>query len=341
MKIKVLSFGMLIAFAFWLSTGFKGINGSDTFLVPEGWPKTAYNFEKNPLSRDKIELGRKLFYDPVLSRTNTISCASCHLSYSSFTHIDHAVSHGIYDSMGTRNAPVLINLAWGKSFMWDGAINNIEVQPLAPVSHPLEMGETIGHVIEKLQHSGIYPQLFQNAFGDSIISCEHFLKALAQFQLSLVSANAKYDQVKRHEASFSEQEMHGYQLFQQHCNSCHAEPLFTSGAFANNGLPMDTVYHDYGRCRVSLQPEDSFKFKIPTLRNIEYSYPYMHDGRFKTLSQVLKHYSSGIKASPTLAPELKGGIALAPNDQVDIIAFLLTLSDSSFIFNPAFAYPKK
>ncbi len=167
------------------------------FFVPEGWAKPTYDFSKNPLSQSKIELGRTLFYDPILSRDNMVSCASCHLPQLAFAHIDHQLSHGINDRIGTRNAPSLMNLAWSKSFMWDGAVNHLDMQSLAPITNHDEMDETLENVIVKLQKSKKYPPLFKAAFGDSIVTGEHLLKSMSQFMLTLVSANAKYDKVQQ------------------------------------------------------------------------------------------------------------------------------------------------
>ena len=167
--------------------------------IPQGWPKPTYALSANPLSQEGIALGRKLFYDPILSADSVISCSNCHLSYTAFTHVDHAFSHGIYDSIGTRNSPALMNLAWNKAFMWDGAVNHLDMQALAPINHPAELGESTAHVVSKLQRSRVYPALFGMAFGDSIITGEHLLKAIAQFELTLISANSKYDRVTRHE----------------------------------------------------------------------------------------------------------------------------------------------
>lgn len=325
-----------------LSVGYHRNINMVELHYPANWPAPEYDFKRNPLTKEGIELGRKLFYDPLLSKDNSISCSSCHLSFTAFTHVDHSLSHGIEDRIGTRNSPVLMNLAWNKSFMWDGAIHHIDVQALAPITHPSEMGSDIATVVNKLQETEGYPALFYQAFSDSNITGELVLKAIAQFQLTLISSNSKYDQVMRGQEGiyFSEQEEKGYTLFKNHCNSCHKEPLFTSGEFANNGLPVDTTLNDFGRMRITLQSQDSLKFKIPTLRNIEYSYPYMHDGRFKTLHQVLNHYNHGIMDSPTLDPSLKRPFKLTENDKVDLVAFLLTLTDKSFLFNPDFSYPK-
>ena len=310
------------------------------FIIPKNWPTPEYDFSKNPLTPEKVFLGRNLFYDPLLSKNNKISCENCHSPYSAFTHIDHALSHGIYDSIGKRNSPALMNLAWKKTFMWDGAINHLDVQALAPISHVAEMGSSIKEVIDKLNHSAKYRKLFFKAFGDSLATGEKTLKSISQFLLTLVSSNAKYDKVKRHETTFTEQEENGYQLFKTNCSTCHQEPLFTNDEFANNGLALNNQLKDIGRMLVTKNKNDSLKFKVPTLRNIEYSYPYMHDGRFSKLSEVLNHYNSGINQSKTLAPQLKNGITLTANDKVDLINFLITLSDKEFVFNKKFQFPK-
>ena len=311
------------------------------FRVPAHFPEAVYDFKKNPISAEKVELGRYLFYDPVLSMDNTISCASCHSPYNAFAHTDHDLSHGIEDQIGTRNAPALFNLAWQPIFMWDGAANHLDVQALAPITHPKEMGESIENVVVKLRKRKLYRQQFQKAFQDSTITGEHVLKALAQFQLTLVSASAKYDSVIAGQTSFSQQEQNGYRLFKENCNTCHQEPLFSSYQFANNGLPIDTTLHDIGRVEISQHPKDSFLFKIPSLRNLSYSYPYMHDGRFKKLNQVLNHYISGIQASKTLSKKLKKPIVLTGNDKADLIAFLLTLNDRAFVFDKKHRFPKE
>ena len=159
---------------------------------PEYFPEPTYDFSKNPLTAEGVHLGRKLFYESLLSKDNTVNCSNCHLSYTAFTHVDHALSHGINDNIGNRNSLVLMNLAWAKSFMWDGAAHHLDMQALAPISDTLEMGENIANVVQKLQNTPAYPPLFQAAFGDTIITGEHLLKALTQFQLTLISANSKY-----------------------------------------------------------------------------------------------------------------------------------------------------
>jgi cytochrome c peroxidase len=330
---------IIIILLFFGLTGFYTIK-EYFFEIPKNWPKPHYNFIRNPLSKQKIELGRTLFYDPILSRDNSISCASCHSQYNAFTHADHELSHGIEDRIGTRNSPTLMNLAWHTSFMWDGSINHLDVQSLAPISHPDEMGENIEHVVKKLQNKKKYSTLFLKAYGDSIITGEHTLKAISQFMLTLVSANSKYDSVIRKQLKFTSQEEKGYKLFKQHCSNCHTEPLFTNLQFENNGLAIDTTLNDFGRMKITKNRNDSLKFKVPTLRNIEFSFPYMHDGRFKKLSQVLNHYTTGIHQSKTLSTKLQDRIILTSNQKVDLTSFLLTLTDKQFLFNPQFSYPK-
>jgi cytochrome c peroxidase len=156
------------------------------FVVPEKWPQPVYDFSKNPLTENGFQLGRKLFYDPLLSRDSTISCASCHLQYSGFTHVDHALSHGVDGRIGMRNSPVLINLAWNKSFHWDGGVNHLEVQGINPITHPKEMNNTLEEVIRRLALSADYPTLFKEVFGDSAITTPRIMKALTQFTVSLV-----------------------------------------------------------------------------------------------------------------------------------------------------------
>lgn len=309
--------------------------------TPAHWPEPVYNFKKNPLDSATIQLGRVLFYDPVLSADSSISCASCHSPYNAFTHVDHALSHGIKDRIGTRNSPVLVNLAWGKSFMWDGAVNHLDMQALAPLENHVEMDETLVHVLQKIRKQDKYRQLFNNAFHSETITGERFLKAISQFMLTLVSSDSKYDRVMRGEAGiqFTEQESKGYHLFKQHCASCHTEPLFTNQTFQNNGLVPDSVLRDPGRMKITQKSSDSLKFKVPTLRNIERSAPYMHDGRYRNLQMVLFHYSSALHVSPTLAPQLKNGINLGEEDKRNIIAFLKTLTDYTFLNNKQFRFP--
>jgi cytochrome c peroxidase len=313
----------------------------DEVYSPPHFPKPAYPFEENPLTRDGIQLGRALFYDNMLSVNNMVSCASCHSVYNAFAHTDHALSHGIDDRIGKRNAPALMNLAWQKRFMWDGAIHHLDMQALAPISHRDEMGSSIAEVTKKLQASKVYPPLFEVAWGSPEVTGERVLKSLSQFMLTLVSAGSKYDRVKLQQAQFTEQEARGYEIFKAHCNSCHTEPLFTSNEFKNNGLPVNQALNDMGRYGITQNIDDSLCFKVPTLRNLKYTYPYMHDGRFETLSEVLRHYTGNLRNTAKQDAKLSEGFPLGGNAKVDLTAFLLTLSDSAFVFNPNLAFPRE
>ncbi|WP_309641574.1 cytochrome c peroxidase [Flavobacterium sp.] len=309
------------------------------FEVPKNWPKPHYDFSKNPITEEGFQLGRHLFYDPIMSRDSTISCASCHLQSTGFTHVDHDLSHGIEGKIGTRNSMALINLAWSKDFLWDGGANHLDVQPLNPITSPVEMDETLEHVVSKLQKSEQYQHLFEAAFGTSKVTGQLTLKALSQFMLMLKSSNSKYDKVMRHEVSFSENEQKGYDLFKINCASCHTEPLFASDKFENNGLSIDVTLNDIGRMKITNKEEDYMRFKVPTLRNIQFTFPYMHDGRFKTLTEVIKHYNS-IQKSKGIPKELAEPMRLTDNDRVDLVAFLKTLTDTEFLFDPRFSFPK-
>ena len=328
----------LFIFLFIVLTSF-GLYKNKYLNYPSYFPYTVYKFENNILDSNKIKLGRVLFYDPVFSSNNSVSCASCHSPYNAFSHTDHDLSHGINDQIGTRNASALFNLAWQKDFMWDGAINHLDMQALAPISNSKEMNENIKNVVSKISNKSLYKKLFFKSFGDSIISGERTLKALAQFQLTLISCNSKYDKVKMGFDKLNNKEKNGYDIFLKQCNSCHTEPLFSSYKFANNGLPIDTTLNDYGKGVITMKSEDSLLFKIPSLRNLGFSYPYMHDGRFKTLHQVINHYNNGVIKHKTLSSELINFKTLRDNEVIDLITFLHTLNDSTFIFNKKNKYP--
>jgi len=306
--------------------------------IPALWPKPYYDFAQNQPTVEGFELGRKLFYDPILSRDSSISCASCHFQATGFAHVDHELSHGIEGKVGNRNALALQNLIWSDNFMWDGGVNHLDVQALNPITNPLEMDETMGNVIRKLQQEKSYPELFNKAFGTSKITGQLLLKALSQFVIQLNSCNAKYDKVIRKEAAFSVQEENGYRLFATHCSSCHQEPLFNSTSFENNGLPLDPYLNDLGRMKITGNPIDSLRFKVPSLRNCQFTAPYMHDGRFRSLTAVIKHYNQLIVNKNT-SHQLHLPMRLSDNDRVDLVAFLKTLTDIEFLFNRKFSDP--
>lgn len=311
------------------------------FNVPPGWPAPLVDFSRQPLDEYKIQLGRALFYDPILSLDSSVSCANCHSPFTAFAHTDHALSHGIGDRIGRRNAPALMNLAWQPRFMWDGAFTDLEQQILFPITHPGEMGEDTIRLEHKLQNIQFYRERFATAYGDSAVTTARMTGAIREFLLTLVSSGSRYDSVQLQQTIFNEQEARGYALFKARCASCHTEPLFSNYGFENNGLAPDTLLRDAGRAGITKRSSDSLKFKVPSLRNIAHTYPYMHDGRFKNLRQVLDHYSGDLHFSPTLAEVLQNNPILETNEKTDLLAFLLTLTDRKFLFNPAHGYPVK
>ena len=307
-------------------------------IVPDGWPVPVYRFENNPITTERFELGRALFYETMLSRDNTISCGSCHQQFSAFANLDHAVSHGIDDLEGTRNSPGIFNLTWHGSFMHDGGVNHLEVQPIAPITNTVEMDEALENVINKLRSSPRYDSLFRRAYDSSGITSQKMLKAMAQFMGMMYSVNSKYDRFKRGEAKFSEQEHRGYEAFRANCSSCHVEPLFSDFRYRNNGLKPKSGVDDVGRAMITLKDEDRYRFKTPSLRNVAVTMPYMHDGRYRTLGECLDHYSSHVENFTNLdLPEY--GIPLSQEKKKDIIVFLQTLTDYEFLNDPRFSDP--
>lgn len=310
------------------------------FIVPPGFPEPTYNFKSNPISQQGFDLGKKLFYDGRLSKDGNFPCASCHQQFAAFANFDHDLSHGFNNQFTTRNAPGLFNMAWHKEMHWDGGINNIEVQPLAPLTAPNEMAEDINTVIAKLQKDNLYPSLFRKAFGDETINSQRMLLAIAQFVGSMVSADSKYDRVKKGSASFTDIEKTGYQIFQSKCATCHTEPLFTDFSFRNTGIPLASDLKDLGRMRITNKKEDSLKFKVPSLRNVMITFPYGHDGRFYSVRNVLDHYSDGVQDGPTVDPIVKNKIALSALDKFYLTQFLYTLTDSTFLKDKRFSQPE-
>ena len=340
MKIRVtLYFFLFIASALLLISAGKNSYSPTPlpFLVPKGFPTPPTNiFTKNKLTKEGFELGKKMFYDGNLSKDGEVSCASCHQQFAAFATYDHDLSHGVNNSFSTRNAPALINLAWMKEWHWDGGINHIEMQPLSPLSAATEMGEKLDTVLLKLKANTAYKTMFKAAFGDANITTERMLKAFAQFTGSLVSADSKYDKVKRGEASFILPEQKGYEIFKANCNTCHKEPLFTDNSFRNNGITLNR-FNDVGRQIISQDKKDSLKFKVPTLRNIGLTLPYMHDGRMISIENVLTHYTTLDTALTNLDPLLTKRINLTDKEKKQLVLFLYTLTDTSFTKNKRYA----
>lgn len=306
-----------------------------SFSVPEGWPAPVYNFENNTLTNAGFYLGRKLFYDTRLSRDNSTSCGSCHQAFAAFAHSDHDLSHGVDGLLGNRNSPPIFNMNWHTSFFWDGGVNHLESQPIAPIQNPVEMDETLPNIIAKISNDEKYRQMFKDAWGDETINSQRIFKSISQFMGAMVSANSKYDKYTRGEAMLTQEEQNGLTVFNNNCATCHKPPLFSDFSYRNNGL-KPSLFNDSGRAHITLLPEDLYRFKVPSLRNLQYTAPYMHDGRIKTLEQVFDHYATGIHQSPTLDPQLKNGIQLTSQQRSDLLAFLKTLNDESFVKDKRF-----
>lgn len=312
------------------------------FKNPSNFPAPVYHFATNTVTKEGFELGRKLFYETMLSANNTVSCGSCHIQTSAFTHHGHTVSHGIFDRMGTRNSSPIMNLAWSTSFMWDGGVADLDLQPIVPITSHVEMEETMAKVLTKLRKSTTYPTLFKKAYGSEEITTNNFLKALSQFMVMCVSSNSKYDSVLRKEGSkfFTKEEEEGYTIFKEKCSSCHKEPLFTDQSFRNNGISISNA-NDEGRYLITQNNADKYKFKVPSLRNLAFTAPYMHDGRFFTLNAVLDHYTKQVQNTPNLDALLQQnstpGILLNSTEKLQLLAFLNTLNDRAFLSDIRFA----
>lgn len=321
----------------------------------------------NQATEEGVALGRYLFFDERLSGNNTQACANCHVQAFAFTDDGLQFSVGIDGLAGDRNAMAVINMGWGTSFFWDGRAATLEQQALGPVVNPIEMHETWPNAAAKIAADPAYPPLFAAAFGDASVDSIRITKAIAQFMRTLVSGNSKYDRVQRGEDAFTVDEAVGFELFQKEggpvgvpipmpgggfvigqggadCFHCHqpAGGLFTDGQFHNNGL--DSVFTDLGRYVVTGNPFDSAKFKTPTLRNIMLTAPYMHDGRFATIEEVLDHYNEGGHHSSTVDPFMKftdpdQTLELTPEKRAQLIAFLNTLTDPGFVSDPRFMDP--
>jgi len=307
------------------------------FTVPSNFPQPSYDFSKNPVTKEGFMLGKKLFYDGILSKDGSISCGTCHIQSSAFSQHGHDLSHGIQDRLTMRNTPGIQNVAWKRFFQWDGGVFNLDLFPVIPITDHNEMDETIENVLSKLRKHSQYLGMFKSAFGTEEITSERFLKALSQFQVMFISAQSKYDKVKRNEGvSFTATEQAGYEVFKQQCATCHAEPFFSDESFRNTGLSVKNQ-NDKGRALHTLNDKDVYSYIVPSLRNVMLTPPYMHDGRFETIDKVLDHYAQGMIDSPYLDPVFKQrnpvGISLSTEERTLLKSFLNTLSDTDFIRN--------
>jgi cytochrome c peroxidase len=296
------------------------------FVKPVNFPNIVYNFANNPLTEEGFELGRKLFYDGRLSKDGTISCGSCHKQENSFAD-DAAklVSLGVADKQGTRNTTTIVNMAWSTSFFWDGRESDLDKQPVHPIENPVEMDEHLPVVVDKIKQDATYKMMFAKAFGSTEVTQTNLLKALSQFMVLCTSSNSKYDKVQRSEGeTFSTEEQAGKTIFKQRCAPCHSTDLFTDNKFHSNGI-IPGPLKDSGRYLFTKDLADVYLFKTPSLRNVAKSAPYMHDGRFATLSDVLDHYVNN------------SGIGILAGEKAKVIAFLNTLTDDTFLKNPKLA----
>lgn len=322
--------------------------------VPDHFPPMKVP-EDNPMTVEGVALGRKLFYDKILSRDNTISCASCHKASVSFTD-DRVVSLGVDQQEGFRNSMPLVNLGWQDFFFWDGRSQTLEEQIFHPVRDPIEMDLTWNQALKRLEETKDYPDLFFRAFGEEGIDSVKTSKAIAQFIRTMISSDSKFDYYYKRTNGFdlteeemsqsflTPQEQEGFNIFITEtgdCFHCHNAPLLHNNNFSNNGL--DATFEDKGLGGVTGNANDMGKFKIPTLRNIALTGPYMHDGRFETLDEVINHYSSGLVHSPTIDPLMKfvdqGGLQLDGDQRQFLKAILETFTDEKFINNPDFQPP--
>lgn len=309
----------------------------------------------NVLTVQKVLLGRMLFYEKKLSGNNTMACASCHVQADGFSDINQ-FSTGIDGLQGARQAMAIFNLGLNSNgFFWDGRASSIRDQSLRPIQDPLEMHETLPNAIAKLQADSKYRNQFIRAFGDEQITADRMALALEQFMLTIVSDNSRYDQYLRGEITLTDSEERGRVLFFSEynpgfpatsgadCAHCHSGSNFENDQYMNNGLDQDAQMIDFGRQNVTQNPADKGKFKVTSLRNIEKTAPYMHDGRFSTLEQVIDHYNNSIQNSSTVDPALANtmatGLMLSAQDKIDLVNFLKTLTDQTYLTNPAYKTP--
>ncbi len=322
-----------------------------SLATPAGFPPMPVA-ANNPLTVEGIDLGRHLFYDKILSADNTVACASCHSIDKSFTD-GVPKSIGIGGQVNARNAMPLYNLAWYDAMFWDGRATTIEEQAFQPVPAHNEMNLNWNDAATKLKQSALYKEKFAKAFPNKTIDSIVITKAIAQFERTLLSYNSKFDKVRRGEDFFDDDELDGYMSMSEitggdclHCHPVESSVFLSTLDFRNNGLDLAATPNDYsdkGYGAVSGNPADNGKFKVPSLRNIALTAPYMHDGRFATLDEVLNFYSTGVHQGANVDPKMEfanvGGVQLTVAEKVKIKAFLLTLTDYKFINNPDFKSP--
>lgn len=309
-------------------------NPEVTVAIPPGFPVPNAGFSTNPPTQYGVMLGKQLFEDKRLSGNNSISCSSCHVKSQAFAD-NNVRGIGVEGRIGLRNVPPIQNMAFMNFYNWDGSKLLLERQPLVPIITHEEMDSSILEVIGKLENDPVYIDLFRKAFGDQTISPERIYKSIAQYEYTLISANSKYDKVKRNESeAFTESESRGYLIFQQKCVQCHNTELFTDQSFRNIGFPLNTDSNEAGRARVTGLSSDYMAFRVPSLRNIALTAPYGSFGQFPTLRSVLDYFDNGVLEAINLDPVFKNNgnrIPLTQEEKVDLIAFLKTLTDEDFV----------
>ncbi|MCU0441019.1 MAG: cytochrome-c peroxidase [Bacteroidia bacterium] len=313
--------------------------------IPFGLPPLPLQ-PNNPLTVEGVELGRKLFFDKILSRDLTQSCGSCHNQLFGFTDNGKRFSMGITGAVGVRNSMPLFNLAWVEQFartnhrfFWDGGATNLESQAIDPIINPIEMDDSLPNVLNKLRNHPQYPAMFKKAFGSDSITTAMLMKALAQFERTIVSGGTRFDYYRRgfNDEALTPQEKRGFDLYVREdkadCFHCHSVgPFMSDFSFRHNGHQST----DVGLGRITNNPEDNGKFRVPSLRNLVFTAPYMHDGRFATLEEVVEFYNSGAIRTAPADPVLTKhphGLELTEAEKADLVAFLKTMTDSTLLTN--------
>ena len=310
-----------------------------TLQIPDGFPRMVIP-GNNPMTVEGVALGRRLFYDPILSGDSTQACGSCHMQ--EFAFGDSArFSTGITGEKGTRQAPHLTNAGWLRSSFWDGRSATLEDQARGPVPNPIEMNQPWSGAIAKLERHSEYPDFFCAAFGSKEITIDRVVMAIAQFERTFISANSKYDKWLRGEATFDAVELKGFGIFFTEigdCFHCHGQAVGTDHRFVNTGL--DSILVDQGRGAVTGDSDDDMTFKSPSIRNAMVSAPYMHDGRFSTIDEVLAHYNGGFfNTTPNVEPLISARNIMRPGQVDTLKVFLMTLTDHEFLTNPDLSNP--
>ncbi len=346
----------LITGVFFLIVAFKGQNRLTPYPFPylKLFPVMPVD-TANPVTVEGAELGRHLFYDTRLSNNGILSCGSCHKQEAAFADAPHAFSKGRDGILMSRNTPPIFNLVWHSSFFWDGKAKTIEAQVLHPVRIHNEMDLPWAQAAARIKKDKFYVAKFKEVYGEALIDSGLIAKAIGQFERTLISYRSKYDRVTQGKGAFTDDEYEGFNLVNDmtrgdclHCHTTDSDPLGSTFLFSNNGL--DSIvdasnYKDLGRGGITGSVYDRGRFKIPSLRNVMLTAPYMHDGRFKTIDEVIEFYSNGVHPCANIDPKMEfashHGAHFTPQEKKQIIAFLRTLTDSAFISDPSFSDPFK